>query len=780
MVGQLCQFDSNMEKEMIREKSLRAVGLSALFLTALSMHAPVASQSKKSLPDTSSIQSSADSMPKEEAKALTTKHREVSLSFKQMGAWSVINLRGVDAARVLAFPVRPDEVVVAAKLSINYDYSPALIPELSHLRILLNDRIVAVEPLPSEKGIGNTRQYNLDPRLFGVLNELRFNFIGHYTRQCEDPFHSSLWLTLSDLGRLDLTLAPISNLSDLKYLPLPFFDKRENISLKLPFVFSQAPSVDTLKAAGVVASWFGIQAGTRGAQFPVLLNTLPDGNGVVFLQGSESLAGVKSASESSVSIQQHPLNPQARLLVVSGSNDDELARAARAIALFSTTLSGPRVSITQETETAPRKPYDAPAWIPTDRPVKFGELARLEELRVHGYYPEVIRLNYRVSPDLFTWRTPGVPLDLKYRASRLPLHNNSSLNINLNATFIQALGLNWPEKDTDQPGEVKPALVGNNALKQESLFIPPYATNGRDQLQFSYYFDVIKGGECQNLPPDNLQGSIDAESTLDFSKFPHYVALPNLAYFANIGFPFTRMADLSETAVVLPRNPNAQELSSYLTLMGRMGEATAYPALRHSVVTDADIASVAGRDLIVIASAKNQGLMAQWADSLPIVQMGNERRVREPSIAWRPGYRWEQQDVQATPKTKGNLSLTGVGSLTSMMAFQSPLTAGRSVVILHADKAEDLQKISDAITDPERIATIQGDFAVFDEKSVRHAQVSETYYVGSLPSLSKLRWFLADQPMLLALLGLVISALIAALVYRPLRTMMAKRSRKAH
>lgn len=780
MVDRLWQFASNMEKKMIREKSLQAMGLSALFLTALTVHAPVASQSKKSASDTAQIPLSVESVKTETTNAPTAKHRDVSLSFKQMGAWSVINLRGVDAARVLAFPVRPDEVVVAAKLSINYDYSPSLIPELSHLRILLNDRIVAVEPLPSDKGIGNSRQYNLDPRLFGVLNELRFNFIGHYTRQCEDPFHSSLWLTLSDLGRLDLTLAPISNLSDLKYLPLPFFDKRENVSLKLPFVFSQAPSLGTLKAAGVVASWFGIQAGTRGAQFPVQLNTLPDGNGVVFLQGNETIAGIKSANESSVSIQPHPLNPQAKLLVVTGSNDEELARAARAIALFSTTLSGPRVSITQETDTAPRKPYDAPAWIPIDRPVKFGELARLDELRVHGYYPEVIRLNYRVSPDLFTWRTPGVPMDLKYRATRLPLHNNSSLNINLNATFIQTLGLNWPEKVEDQSEKVKSAVVGNKALMQEKIFIPPYSISGRDQLQFSYYFDVIKGGECQNLPPDNLQGAIDAESTLDFSNFPHYAALPNLAYFANIGFPYTRMADLSETAVVLPRNANAQEMSSYLTLMGKMGEATAYPALRHSVVTETDIASVASRDLIVIASAKSQGLLTQWADSLPIVQMGSERRVREPSIAWRPGYRWEQQDVQATPKTKGNLSLSGVGSLTSMMAFQSPLTAGRSVVVLHADKAEDLQKISNALTDPERVSSIQGDFAVFDEKAIRHAQVSETYYVGSLPSLSKLRWFLSDQPMLLALLGLLIAAVIAALVYRPLRTMLARRARKTH
>lgn len=771
-----------MEKKMIRAKNLHTMGWGAVILAVssvfLSTAAAAQSQPQRAKAPKAQTQPAEETLVDAVSKPVAT-NRVVSLTFKQMGAWSSINLRGVDASRLLSFPVRADEVVVAAKLSMAYDYSPALIPELSHLKVLLNERIVAVEPLPKDKGVGNTREYNLDPRLFAENNNLRFNFIGHYTRQCEDPFHSSLWLTLSDQGRLDLTLAPVSRVGDLKHLPFPFLDRRENGPLKLPFVFAQAPSFGTLQAAGVVASWFGLQAGTRGAQFPVLLDALPEGNAVVFLQGNERLREFQSARSASVAILPHPLNAQARLLVVSGENEQALARAARAIALFSTTLTGQRVTVTEDTETAPRKPYDAPAWIPIDRPVKFGELVRLEELRVQGYYPEVIRVNYRVSPDLFTWRSPGVPFDLKYRATRLPLHNNSSLNINLNASFIQTLGLNWPDKKEDQADGVRPAAAGKAALQREMLFLPPYAIGGRDQLQMSYYFDVRKEGECQNMPPENLQAAIDAESTLDFSRFPHYVALPNLAYFANIGFPFTRMADLSETAVVLPPVPNAQELSAYLALMGKMGEATAYPALRHVVVTAADIAAVSARDLIVVGSEKRQDLMSQWADRLPMVQKGNERRVREPSIAWRPAYRWEQQDVQATPPTKGNLNLSGSGGLTALMAFESPLAKGRSVVYLHADKSDELNSISDVLTDPERVGSIKGDFVVIHDKTVSHAQVSETYHVGSLPTLSKLRWFFQDQPMLLGFLVLLICALLAALAYRPLRALMARRYRSA-
>ena len=704
--------------------------------------------------------------------------RVISLSLKQMGAWSAVNLRGVDASRTLAFSIRADEEVVAAKLRLSYDYSPALIPELSHLRVLLNERTTMLEGLPKDKGLANVREVNLDPRLFTDVNYLRFNFIGHYTRQCEDPFHSSLWLTLSDLSRIELTLAPVTRVNDLKYLPAPFFDKRDNVPLRLPFVFAGTPSFGTLKAAGVVASWFGMQAGARDAQFPALINALPEANAVVFLQSGDSIDGVRGATGSNISIQQHPTQPNAKLLVVTGSTDDDLARAARAIALITPTLTGQQVNVTKEVEAAPRKAYDAPAWVPSDRPVKFGELARLEELRVQGYYPEVARLNYRMAPDLFTWRTPGVPLQLKYRATRLPLHHNSSLNVNLNNNFIDTLALNEPDRNAKEDDRLNLLKTANGAVREESMFLPPYASTGRDQLQMGFSFDVLRQGECSDLPPDNLQASIDAESTLDFSRFPRYVALPNLAYFSNIGFPFTRMADLSETAVVLPERPNVDELGVYLTLMGRMGESTAYPALRHAVVAPSDVEKMSDKDLIVIGSATSQSLMTKWAENLPLMQSGGERRVREPLQRWLPSYRWEQQDVRSITQPQGSLTLSGGGALTTVMAFESPLKATRSVVLLYADKAPDLRKISDVLTNPDRVASLQGDFAVVDDKSVEHAKVSETYYLGSLPAMSKARWFFSDQPLLLGLIGLLASILLAALAYRPLRRVISNRAKK--
>ena len=769
---------------MIRQKfrSYRSSvmwSLAIIFFAVVSMFmsTPVESKSRKAK-ETAEKQVA----PVETEKAPPPKGRVVSLTFKQMGAWSALKLRGVDGSRTLSIPVRADEVVVAAKLYLVYDFSPSLSPELSSLKVSVNSKVALIEPLPRGNTMGVKREVNLNPAAFDDNNYLNVDFQGLTGGPCPDPFSPAVWLTVSEESLVVLTLAPSGAVYNLRDLPAPFLDKRVYSQLNLPFVFGATPSFGTLKAAGVVASWFGMQAGNRGAQFPVSLNSLPDSDAVVFIQGSETIDGVKGAKTSTVSLQPHPTNPNAKLLVFTGSTDEEIGRAANSVALAASTLSGQLVTLTKETDAQLRKPYDAPAWIPTDRPVRFGELAKLEELRVQAYYPPVIRLNYRVSPDLFTWRTAGAPLKLKYRATRLPLHQNSSLNVSANENFIQAFALNEIDKKTNASNPQNLPATSNSGVREESLFIPPYATTGRDQFQFAYYFDItrlgLSGTDCPYMPPNNLQGAIDPESTVDFSSFPHYAALPNLGYFANIGFPYTRMADLSESAVVLPERPNADELGVFLTVMGKMGESTGYPVLRHAVVAPPDIDKVSDKDLIVIGSAGSQSLMTKWVDSLPVAIVDGERKVRKVNNHWWPTYRWEQQDVQAVPKPNGDFTQVGTGSMTAIMAFESPLKAGRSVVVLYADKATGLQKLSGLLTDPERTSLIQGDFVVVDNKNVYHTKVSDTYYTGSLSSISKLRWFFSDQPLLLGILGFLVCLVLAAVLYRPLRRLIAKRRQK--
>ena len=712
----------------------------------------------------------------EPSKEARPKQRVVALTLKEMGALEPIQLHGVDGSMALPFSIRSDEVVVGAKLKVTYDYSPSLLDELSHMKVLLNDELAAVVALPRDKGIGNSREIDLDPRLFGDFNRLDFRLIGHYTYKCENPVHSSLWLNLSNRGRLELTLAPVVLQNDLKLLPTPFFDSRDSSELTLPVVFSGTPTLGATKAAGIVASWFGSLAGYRGAQFPVLLNALPEGNAVVFLQGGDHLGSLVAADSPSVSILPHPTTPGAKLLVVSGRNEDDLLRAVRAIVLSHGTLTGDKVTVTELSEPPVRKPYDAPAWVPTDRPVSFSELARQEDLQSKGFYPAVLKVDYRIPPDLFVWRSAGVPMRLKYRYSNLGFSNTSGLNITANGNFVQALPLDGPGWISSLLGRFHlRGLEGDQAMREAGVVVPPFQVSGRNQLQFQYHFDIAQGGECRDAMPDNFSSAIDPESTLDFRGFPHYAALPNLALFSDIGFPFTRLADLSETAVVLPDAPNVDELALYLGLMGRMGEATGYPVLRHAVVLASGVDSVSDRDLVVIGSDQRQPLMTRWADWLPLVQVNGERQVREPDFFKRASFLWGERNGQAPAHRVGAFRVKGGSALVAVMGFESPLKSGRSVVYFHADQSKDLARISETLNDPAHSGEIQGDFVVIDGTRITHSNISDAYYIGSLPWTTYWRWVLSSHPLLSAAFGLLICLLLATLAYRALRGVAARR-----
>lgn len=118
--------------------------------------------------------------------------RQVTVSFADLGA-GAMELRGLQSIGAVNVGARLDEVIVAAKLRLRMTYSPSLVAELSHVRVSLNGQVLTALPLPKEQaGREIEREVVLDPRYFSDFNQIRFDLIGHYTLQCEDPQHSSL------------------------------------------------------------------------------------------------------------------------------------------------------------------------------------------------------------------------------------------------------------------------------------------------------------------------------------------------------------------------------------------------------------------------------------------------------------------------------------------------------------------------------------------------------------------------------------------------------------
>ncbi len=485
------------------------------------------------------------------ATAATGTTRQEVLTLKDLGANSPLRLLGVQGEGSLPFSIRRDEVATGGKIDVSFAYSPALIPELSHLTVLLNGEVLGSIPLPKEKASGQTVALPINPVLFQEDNRILFRFIGHYTLGCEDPLYSSLWLVLSNASAITMQLQKLTLANDLSLLPAPFYDSKDMQALTLPFVFAGRPSPSTLQAAGIAASWFGSLASYKGATFPVSFDTIPTTNAVVFATNAEKPAGVSlpDLSGPTISVVTNPNNPEAKLLLVMGRTPQELAAAAQTLALGSVALSG-QTQVVGAPDIPERKPYDAPRWIPTDRPVRLGELVAPTDLQGNGLVPGLLTVNFRTAPDIFVWGNAGIPLDVRYRypAGSWLDFADSRLDVSINNSYLHSLPLT---KEGLVP-QVKDIISPDFVVNQQRVRVPPYYIFGQDQLQF--YFDLrpFKRGECQDVLPNNVQELIDPDSTIDLSNTERFASLPNLAFFVNSGYPFTRLADLSQTAVVIP------------------------------------------------------------------------------------------------------------------------------------------------------------------------------------------------------------------------------------
>ena len=693
--------------------------------------------------------------------------RTQELKLKDLGANSPIRLIGVQGEGSLPFTVRSDEEPVSGKINLTFAYSPALIPELSHLTVLMNGEVVGNIPLPKDKSSGDTAELPINPVLIGHDNRVLFRFIGHYTLGCEDPLHSSLWLVLSNNTTITTQLQKLLLPNDLSQLPAPFYDAKDMQGLSLPFVFGSKVSNSTLQAAGTVASWFGELASYKGANFPTSLDTIPNNNAVVFATNAEKPSGLTlpDITGPTIAVVTNPNNSEAKLLLVMGRDAKELAAAADTLTLGSRALSGD-TQVVGAPDIQTRKPYDAPRWVPIDRAVRFGELVQPTDLQGSGLVPGLLTLNFRTAPDLFVWGNTGIPLDIRYRypAGTWMNFRESRLDVSINNSYLRSL----PLTKEGVVQQVKDIVSPDYVMNQQTVRVPPYYVFGQNQLQFYYDLRPVKVGECQDVLPNNIQESIDPDSTIDLSKTERFASLPNLAFFANSGYPFTRMADLSDTAVVMPDQPTAQDIEAYLDLMGMMGDSTGLPAVRATVISANEVDKVGDKDLLVLGAISHQPLISSWAQNAKLRVDGGHLRVGMTSAIDRV-YTMLDPNSQAERDRVNQLLVQQGDNLSAMIGMESPLHSGRSAVIITGSSPDKLLTVIQTFRDRQLNPLIQGDLMIADANRVTSFRIGDQYSVGHLPTLTKLRWWLGNSPLILILFTLIGVLIIALVAYWLLR-----------
>lgn len=670
----------------------------------------------------------------------------------------------------LPFYARGDEVFTQARLRLELDQTMDLPAAAVAMKIAVNDEVVATVPLATEDGrpvvVPAMLEIEVPPQLMGEKNALSFDLVLAPGAACTVLVEVGSWKFLRG-GRLDAVAAPLPLPNQLDLLPVPFFDPFADavtpIHIVLPFAPEAGPAGNNgkgpagariVKVASYVAAYFGVRGGAR-FRFPVSWRELPEGHAVVLMlpEMAALVPDLGPISGPMVAMRDNPKSGarHAKLWVIAGRTMDELELAAQRVLLdFEATKGqGATVRFDFTPDVTPRVPYDAPRWFPAGVPLSLGLVSDKQHRTFRGALGGTIPFEFRIPPDVFTWPTSYVELALEWRSAVPPGVAAPALVVDINGHYLGGLSL---DRDVDAA-----------ELQQKTLRLPVTELRGFNQLNVHV---VPPKDSCPNPDDDIVEVEVLGTSVLHLEGYERYRPMPDLEAFVNDGFPFTRMADLSETVASLPGRPLPAELSTLLSFVAQTTAITGHPPTGLDVVLGdhpeaiGEDATRRTKDIIVIGVVGRLRGLAAWEEQMPIRGITREAagHIQLPSVPW---YQEAMAFLQGTPLSEDlnrlGKALRPGSERAYVVGLESPWQSGRSIVVVSADGATgmpslpEMKGVAEAISPRADVLVLAGDRrAAF--------RVLSNYDMGTLPPWTQFLWFIAGNWIILMPL-LILTAL---------------------
>jgi cellulose synthase (UDP-forming) len=677
-----------------------------------------------------------------DAASAAAQERPVSYQFTltALGAKDGLLLDRINRAETITISLPSTSFIDGGELDLKYSLPEASKGGIGTFDVLLNDSALG-SITPTAEDVSRRGGEVLIPLPGDQLvhdNRLTLRLAGTIDGACGTEASGNAPIRIDPETKISFSARRLAIASDLALLPQPFLERAVSLPQMLPFVFADAPDTVTLQAAGVLASWAGTQVYSSMATFPVQVGSLPAGNAVVFLRAGQQMEGISVPADSSptMTVMSNPQDRLSKLLVLRAETPEGLLQLAQAFSLGQLSLNGQSASLGTPALPSRRTANDAPRWIHTDR-VPLSQLAGAEAIHVDGSNPLSFYLHF--APDFNFGNRKDMYLHLAYRATADALDKRSNILVRLNGNPAGSVPLiAGREATADIPMGDLPAAVFANTMQVQFYGVPPAAR----ACDGSNHFAAVVG-----------RGSF-----LDMGGAAHLVSLPNLLLFANAGFPFTRFADLAETAVVLPSSPTPAELTLYLDLMGYFGAQTGFPGLRVTVAHAGEESSLAGKDLLLLGTFSDLAALGDAGEKLPFRFDGSSWSQTRSSrffgrlAGWlRPGFGADSFQIDENSSPDGVIE-----------GVRSPYGGERSLVVIAARGDAEFGAMSAELLAQLPKDSIHDNLSLWQGGSFSSYRLfAPGYSLGDASAITSARLILPEYPVLVAL-GLVVICFVFA------------------
>lgn len=664
-------------------------------------------------------------------------------------------LPGIQSVQTITFP-RPRQwkLMEGTELRLLLEHSSALIAERSHLTISLNDVALTSVKLDADNIAGGEIRIPLPIALLQDYNKIKLEVQQHYTYECEDPFDPALWTKVSRLSNILFSYQYKPVATDLALFPEPFFDRLGYGYTVLRYVMPQRASAQTLQALGLISAGLGREISYGHAAIAEPLQSLDEAKGHVILVGTpqenpeiarllSGKLGSLGPNQGVLAIVPHPRNPALAVLVVTGGSADGVLKAALALSSprrqFAT--SGDFAIINEAESDESSRIRERDGFLPETTSFSLEDLG-FKDTTVKGFFASPIRLELRTMPDVkFFERLLNLHLYYSYGAqldTRL-----STLEVRWNNITIQSVALDNPE------GETRAEL--NISIPEE--IVTPYNT-----LQFVFHLLPRSYNPCETKVDHQLWGTIFRDSRFDMPRY-NYAEMPDLAKMQYGMYPYGLYQDLAETLLVVPDNPDPNDLTAAAAAAMELGRNTSSRrvALRLMQANDVSPELRESRDMIVIQSGRQNSFLESVADSRVLSALVDKKVLRGD---------------------KGTLlQVSDINTLGVLEQFVSPFSRSRMITVAQGSTPETLRRSLRMMFDIRLLSQLTGDIAVISaENKVESHSIRGKVGLGKVPFMVQLRMIGRNYPWLVV--GMLLAALF--ILYGVLKVMLAMYRRKHH
>jgi len=396
-----------------------------------------------------------------------------------------------------------------------------------------------------------------------------------------------------------------------------------------------------------------------------------------------------------------------------------------------------------------RRKDDAPLWLPAGKVAPIASCQARSALQTDGSSP--IPVYFHAPPDLYYGETENLKLHLNWRYDARPLAAGSALRTYVNGMLVNEA----------------PLAPGGDFVDRQRLVLVPVSDIRPfgNTMRFSFDFIPTNRDSTQSSAP--LSGEILCNSTLDLQGSSLWTRMPNLELFANAGFPFTQLADLAQTTVILPTAPTAAEIALYLHLMGHFGAQTGYPAIRVTVEGPSTLIN-ASQDYLILGTVNDQPAFRSLDNILPTTldENGVHAKPAQGFSLLRALRQWglpawlSKWLGIAEPE---GLPSNGDGVPDAMVEeVMSPSSPDRSLVLIELKQDSTADDFAGVLLGRSQSREITGSVSLLrNSKFDSYLGESRTHHVGTISQYAMMRIWLTQYFLLLLAVVCALAFLLA-------------------